>query len=69
MIILKKVSQETIIENYCDSLWMQKGLSKNTLNAYASDLTQIAKWLKDNTKDFFSNPKSERTKLFLSQIL
>ena len=24
---------------------------------------------KNNTKDFFANPKSDRTKLFLSQIL
>ena len=25
--------------------------------------------MKEKTKDFFSNPKSDRTKLFLSQIL
>ena len=68
MIILKKVSQETIIENYCDSLWMQKGLSKNTLNAYASDLTQIAKWLKDNTKDFFSCNRSDLNLYLASKI-
>ena len=53
MIILKNISQEDAIEKFCDSLWVEKGLSQNTLNAYTSDLTQILKWLKTHSKDFF----------------
>ena len=50
---MKKISQEDAIEKFCDSLWIEKGLSKNTLDAYTSDLLQISKWLKNNSKDFF----------------
>ena len=34
-----------IINNYCDSIWVEKGLSKNTISSYASDLKQLEKWL------------------------
>ena len=42
---------DNIIDNFCDSIWIEKGLSKNTIDSYASDLNQLAKWLslKDKT--------------------
>ena len=68
MIILEKISQETAIENYCDSLWMERGLSKNTLNAYASDLMQVLRWLKINSKDFFSCDRADLNLFLASKI-
>jgi len=34
-----------IIERFADALWMERGLSRNTLSAYQSDLTALATWL------------------------
>ena len=38
------VSREAIDE-FCDSLWLEDGLSKNTLDAYRRDMTLYAHWL------------------------
>jgi integrase/recombinase XerD len=35
----------SVIEHYLDALWMEKGLSQNTLAAYRRDLTQFSAWL------------------------
>ena len=34
-----------LIERFLDALWMERGLSDNTLSAYRNDLTQFALWL------------------------
>ncbi len=36
------------IDEFCDALWLEDGLSKNTLEAYRRDLTLFAKWLSVN---------------------
>ena len=33
------------LEPFLDMLWMERGLSENTLNAYRTDLQQLAAWL------------------------
>jgi len=33
------------IDEFCDSLWLEDGLAKNSLEAYRRDLTLFAKWL------------------------
>lgn len=33
------------IDEFCDTLWLEDGLSKNTLEAYRRDLTLFGKWL------------------------
>ncbi len=38
----------TLIENFMDALWMERGLSQNTLSSYRSDLSKFAAWLDDN---------------------
>ncbi len=35
------------IDAFIDALWLEEGLSKNTLGAYRQDLTLFARWLKD----------------------
>lgn len=37
------------IEHFADSLWMERGLSRNSLAAYQSDLRQVARWLAGNS--------------------
>lgn len=36
---------ETLIDRFIDRLWMERGLSQNTLGSYRSDLTGLARWL------------------------
>jgi integrase/recombinase XerD len=40
-----KVSATPDIDQYIDALWMEKGLSDNTLVSYRRDLSQYADWL------------------------
>ena len=39
-----------LLERYLDSVWMEKGLSQNTLESYRADLTAFAQWLHKNEK-------------------
>jgi integrase/recombinase XerD len=34
-----------LIDEFCDALWLEDGLSRNTLDAYRRDLNQLAAWL------------------------
>ncbi|MCK4833677.1 MAG: site-specific tyrosine recombinase XerD [Gammaproteobacteria bacterium] len=38
-------SEQQVIENFIDHLWMENGLSENTLSAYRSDLAGFSLWL------------------------
>jgi integrase/recombinase XerD len=40
---------EPIIDKYLDSLWLEKGLSRNTLESYARDLEAFSGWLADQS--------------------
>lgn len=39
------ITEQQIIENFIDHLWMENGLSENTLSAYRNDLAGFALWL------------------------
>jgi integrase/recombinase XerD len=34
-----------LVDEFCDALWLEDGLAKNTLEAYRRDLAQFATWL------------------------
>ncbi len=40
-----KVSSTGAIDAFCDALWLEDGLSRNTLDSYRRDLRQFAAWL------------------------
>lgn len=44
-------SEQQIIDRFIDHLWMEKGLTENTLSAYRNDLSGFALWL---SKENFS---------------
>ena len=44
------LSEQVIIESFIDHLWMENGLSENTLTAYRNDLAGFALWLKDKSQ-------------------
>jgi integrase/recombinase XerD len=35
-----------LVDEFCDALWLEDGLAKNTLESYRRDLSQFAAWLK-----------------------
>ena len=37
---------DALLERFLDALWLEAGLSRNTLSAYRSDLEALAAWLK-----------------------
>ena len=41
----KSPESEELIDNFIDELWLERGLSKNTLSAYRQDLASFNKWL------------------------
>ncbi len=42
----KSPESEELIDNFIDELWLEKGLSQNTLSAYRQDISTFNKWLK-----------------------
>jgi integrase/recombinase XerD len=45
-----KVFDSPLIDEFCDALWLEDGLSRNTLDAYRRDLVQFTKWLERTGK-------------------
>ena len=43
-----------VIENYLDVIWMERGLSINTLSAYRRDLSLFSAWLPNECKNLLS---------------
>ena len=46
--------EESIIALYLDAIWMEKGLSKNSLDSYRTDLTLFAQWLQQQSKNLLT---------------
>ncbi len=38
---------QTLIDGFCDMLWLENGLAVNTLQSYRRDMAQFANWLKE----------------------
>ena len=50
-----KASDSPLIDEFCDALWLDDGLARNTLDAYRRDLAQFGQWLKDQqSKDLLA---------------
>jgi integrase/recombinase XerD len=45
------VQEEGIIALYLDAIWMEKGLSQNSLDSYRTDLSLFAQWLQAQGKN------------------
>jgi integrase/recombinase XerD len=39
------MSDADLLDEFCDALWLEDGLSRNTLDSYRRDLTQFHAWL------------------------
>jgi len=41
------MSADSLLDEFCDALWLEDGLARNTLESYRRDLQQFAAWLKE----------------------
>ncbi len=39
------ILNQSVIDEFCDALWLEDGLAKNTIEAYRNDLQQFSYWL------------------------
>jgi len=44
-------ADEQLVDAFLDALWMERGLSQNTLDAYRTDLLTLARWQADRRED------------------
>lgn len=44
------IDNQTAIDEFCDTLWLEDGLAKNSLEAYRRDMTLFAYWLQAERK-------------------
>ena len=42
----ENIQSVKLIDGFIDNIWLEKGLSKNTLSAYRQDLINFSNWLK-----------------------
>ena len=52
-------SDRQILDAFIDNIWIEKGLSQNTLDSYRSDLEQFSTWLKKNNLSYIKTSKKE----------
>ena len=56
---MHRALNENIIDKYCDSIWIEKGLSKNTIISYSLDLKGLQSWLQSNNKNLMNCSESD----------
>ena len=52
-------SDRQILDAFIDNIWIEKGLSQNTLDSYRSDLEQFSTWLEKNNLSYIKTSKKE----------
>ncbi|MEO8117754.1 MAG: site-specific tyrosine recombinase XerD [Rhodoferax sp.] len=55
------------IDAFIDALWLEEGLSKNTLSAYRRDLTLYAAWLQDRKRLLTDTVENDLSGYFAAQ--
>jgi len=64
---LTPAAQEEI-DAFCDSLWLEDGLSRNTLDAYRRDLSLFARWLQEAHARGPTDAEPEHLRHYLAQF-
>lgn len=57
-----------VIDAFLDALWMERGLSDNTLSAYRSDLYKFASWLDAHNKTSILNAAANDVLAYLASV-
>lgn len=56
-----------VVEAFLDQLWMERGLSENTISAYRHDLSGLAKWLQLHSFSCLEGVQREHLLRFLGE--
>ena len=62
------VAEQKLLEQFIDHLWMEHGLSENTLSAYRNDLAGFSCWLIENQNRLLSVSTSDVQRYLASQF-
>ena len=60
-------SSTPLIEQFLDAIWMERGLSENTLAAYRNDLHGFARWLASQQQSDLTAVGREEVQTYLAQ--
>ena len=52
-------SDRQILDAFIDNIWIEKGLTQNTLDSYRSDLEQFSSWLEKNNLSYIKTSKKD----------
>lgn len=58
-----------IIERFADALWMERGLSANTLASYQSDLRHCARWLRADGRAGLERARRDQLLAYLAALV
>ena len=62
------MSSQNLIDKYIDSLWLEKGLSQNTLDSYQRDLKALTKWLDESNRSLRSVRREDLLKYLADRM-
>jgi integrase/recombinase XerD len=65
----KAAAAPPLVERYLDILWVERGLSDNSLSAYRRDLAALAKWLDSEGRGDLEDVRREDLQAFLAAQL
>lgn len=58
-----------VIERFADAMWMERGLSRNSLSSYQSDLRHCARWLVGGENGALLGASRERLLAYLAALV
>lgn len=62
--------EESLLDEFCDALWLEDGLARNTLASYRSDLLIFAHWLREkNSKSLLDARQQDIEEYLAHQVL
>jgi integrase/recombinase XerD len=62
-------SNADLVDEFCTTLWLEEGLAQATLQAYRSDLQQLANWLEEEFAETLLQTSSEHLRNHVHNLL
>lgn len=62
------IKEDSNLRSFFDYLFIEKGLSKNTIKAYEVDIERFIQWLKQNNKSDYLNAKEIQINKYISHL-
>ena len=59
-------TDEILIDGFIDRIWMERGLSQNTLTSYRADLLGLSRWLQDGQQSSLYAVSREQLQAYLA---